>query len=232
VQLYFDTAPDRHGTAYRRLSSFGDDSWTYYWRVLAAEQIMRLYRSDPSQLHRLASLQTDAGSAAVALHPPDQTPAFADPAALSRGYAQAAVKPLPANPQALGLAYDPAMGSLAARLGAPAVLYRGLQAPALGLLIQLGARVQALSGSRAPLTVTSTVTDQRYQALVGANDPPAAAGWSFTLSRHYASPGEAAALQAVLDRLQSLNLIAWQRYPSEIEVTVASDARQVLTGGA
>ena len=33
--------------AYRLLSSFGDDSWTYYWRVLAAEQIMSLYRERP-----------------------------------------------------------------------------------------------------------------------------------------------------------------------------------------
>src|SRR5581483_5871320 len=71
VQLFFDTAPDRHQAAYRLLSSFGDDSWTYYWRVLAAEQIMRLYRTDPAGLRRLASQQTATDSAAYVLHPPD-----------------------------------------------------------------------------------------------------------------------------------------------------------------
>jgi hypothetical protein len=232
VQLYFDTAPDRNPTAYRLLSSFGDDSWTYYWRILAAEQIMRLYRSDRTQLERLASLETSAGSSAEALHPPDQTPTFADPASLSRGYAQGAVKPLPANPGALGLAYDPGMGAQAAKLGAPVALYRGLRQPALDLLLELATRVRALSHVGAPLTVTSTVSDQRYQGLAGANDPPAAAGWSFTLSRRYSSPRQAGALEATLDRLQALNLIAWQRYPAEIEVTVASDADQVIASGA
>ena len=53
VKLFFDTAPDRHPKAYRLLSGFGDDSWTYLWRVLGAEQIMRLYRTDPSGLTRL-----------------------------------------------------------------------------------------------------------------------------------------------------------------------------------
>jgi hypothetical protein len=200
VQLYFDTAPDHHSAAYRLLSSFGDDSWTYYWRVLAAEQIMRLYHSDPAQLARQASLQTSSGSAAELLHPPDQTPGFGDASALDRAYAAHQLVPLPANPGQLGLRYARAMG--------------------------------ALASGRAPLTVTSAVADRRYQQLEGANDPPAAAGWSFTLSRRYASGRQAEALQAVLDRLQALDLIAWERYPDEIEVTVAADAGQVLAHGA
>ena len=52
VQLYFDTAPDNHPEAYRLLSGFGDDSSLYYWRVLGAEQIMHLYRSDRAALKR------------------------------------------------------------------------------------------------------------------------------------------------------------------------------------
>ena len=46
AQLYFDTAPDHHASAYNLISGFGDDSSLYYWRVLGAEQIMRLYRTD------------------------------------------------------------------------------------------------------------------------------------------------------------------------------------------
>lgn len=232
VQLYFDTAPDHHAEAYELLSSFGDDSWTYYWRILAAEEIMRLYRADPQELQRLAALQTESDSAAEVLHPPGETPGFADPASLDRAYARGTVVPLPSNPQALGLTYDAGMGSLAPQLGVSPALYRGLRPPALHLLVELAARVRALEGGRAPLTVTSTVADQRYQQLAGSNDPPAAAGWSFTIARRYASGRQAEAFQAMLDRLQALDVIAWERYPSEIEITVASDADRVLAGGA
>ncbi len=46
AQLYFDTEPDHHTAAYNLISGFGDDSSLYYWRVLGAMDIMRLYRSD------------------------------------------------------------------------------------------------------------------------------------------------------------------------------------------
>jgi hypothetical protein len=240
AQLYFDTSPDHHAAAYQLLSGFGDDSWTYYWRVLAAEQIMRLYRSDPGALGRLASLQTGvgsgalqtaAGSGALVLHPPDRTQVFPDPAALQSAYASRAILPLPSNAGALGLAYDPAMGSLAHRLGASPRLYRGLRAPALDLLIELAARVRALSGGLSPLIVTSTVSDVKYQRLAGFSYPRAAAGWSFTIARRYVREGQAVAFQAMLDRLQSLNVIAWQRYPNAIEISVAPDADRVIAEG-
>ena len=41
-QLYFDTAPDHNRAAYNLISSFGDDSSLYYWRLLGAEQIKPL----------------------------------------------------------------------------------------------------------------------------------------------------------------------------------------------
>lgn len=231
VRLFFDTAPDRHPAAYALLSGLGDDSWTYYWRVLAAEQIMRLYRTDPSALANLASLQTATGSAANVLHPPDPASTFADPRQLDIAYADRLILPLPANAKALGLSYDLGIGSLAHRLGVRRALYRGLRAPALALLIELAARVRALSGGVAPLIVTSTVIDQRYQRLLGIDDPTAAEGWSFTIARRYVREAQAVAFQAMLDRLQALDVIAWQRYPAEIEVTVASDAARVIDHG-
>jgi soluble lytic murein transglycosylase-like protein len=231
VQLYFDTAPDRHGSAYRMLSSFGDDSWTYYWRVLAAEQIMKLYRSDPAALRRLSSLQSGAGSAALVLHPPDRTPSLADPGAVASAYASHQLVRLPRNQASLGLAYDPGIGSYASKLGVSPALYHGLQPVALQLLIELAGRVRSLSGGARPLIVSSAVADQRYQQLLGASDPPAADGWSFTIARRYVSRAQAGAFQAMLDRLQALNLIAWQRYPEEIEVTVASDAARAIAAG-
>jgi hypothetical protein len=192
---------------------------------------MRLYRTVPSGLRRLASLQTATDSAAYVLHPPNPAETFASPQQLNLAYANRLIVPLPSNAHALGLAYDHGMGSLAARLGVTRALYRGLRAPALALLIELAARVRALSDGAAPLILTSTVLDQRYQRTLGINDPSAAEGWSFTIARRYVSGSQAAAFQAMLDRLQALNVIAWQRYPSEIEVTVASDAARIIAQG-
>jgi hypothetical protein len=231
AQLYFDSAPDHHAAAYRLLASFGDDSRTYYWRVLAAVSIMRQYRTDRGALARVAGLQTAADSAAQVLHPPDLSRPFRDPNALADAYLTRTVLPLPSNASRLGLAYDSGMGSLATRLHVSAGLYRGLRVPALDLLVELAARVRALSQGAAPLTVTSTSTDERYQRLLGAADPPSAAGWSFTIARRYVSRAQAVAFQTMLDRLQDLNVIAWQRFSSEIEVTVASDASEVIVNG-
>jgi hypothetical protein len=50
VQLYFDSTPQRHAAAYRRLASFGDDSSNYYWKLLAARELMRFARKDPRRL--------------------------------------------------------------------------------------------------------------------------------------------------------------------------------------
>jgi Transglycosylase SLT domain len=232
VQLFFDTAPDHNGSAYALLHSFNDDSLLYYWRVLAAASIMHMYRTDRGALAARAALETGAASNALVLHPPSSTQSFDNPAALRDGYARHAVLPLPANPGALGLAYDPSMGALAAGVHEPAALYRGLRPPALDLLIELAARVRAISGTRAPLVVSSTVTDQKYAALNGIQAVPlSSTGYSFAIERHYASSSQAQAFQAMLDLLQSLDLIAWVRDTTTIDITVSSDADRVLLNG-
>jgi hypothetical protein len=231
VQLFFDTSPEHNPHTFALLSGFLDQSSLYYWRVLGAVQIMRLYRAQPAVLARLAALQTSSDSAAEVLHPPDHTPTFSDPAALEAAYARGTLAPLPANAAQLGLSYSSSVGALARRLKAPPGLYRGLRPAALSLLLELAARVRTLSGGLGPLQVTSAVSDERYQQLLGVADPPAAAGWSFTLSRSYVGGRQAEALQGILDRLQALNLIAWSRYPSEIEITVAADAPRVIATG-
>ena len=73
AQLYFDASPDREPRAYRLLAGLGDDSKTYFWRVLASRAVMRLYRDDRGELERLASLQAGADSGELVLHPPDST---------------------------------------------------------------------------------------------------------------------------------------------------------------
>ena len=69
AQLYFDASPDSHARAYRLLYRLGDDSKTYYWRVLASREVMRLYRDDRAKLERLADLQAGASSGELVLHP-------------------------------------------------------------------------------------------------------------------------------------------------------------------
>ncbi len=232
VQLYFDTAPDHHASAYNHLSGFGDQSSLYYWRVLGAASIMRLYRSDRSELARLAALETASDSAAEVLHPPDRTPPYANPAALAAAYNDRTIVPLPSNAGRLGLSYDPQMGSYARQAGAPVALYRGLRPTALQLLIELAAQIRDLSGVAAPLIVWSTVTDLHYQQTLAITDPVGATGYSFQILRQYARPAQAAAFQEMLDRLQSLNVIAWAPEAEVINITVASDAVRVIGGGA
>ncbi len=221
ARLYFDVAPDRHAAAFRLLAGFGDESSLYYWRILGAESIMRLYRYERGTLRRLAGLATAASTNALVLHPPDRTPTFADAAALSAAYQNHTLVPLPANATTLGLSVDRTMGSGS---GAPRALYRGLRPGALRLLIALAARVHGLAGGAGPLTVTGTVTDQAYARRAGVGYAASSTGWGLRLSRHYASPAQAGALQSVLDRLQSLNLIAWTRDASLLDLVVAGDA--------
>jgi len=234
AQLYFDTAPDHNPATYRLLSGFGDQSSLYYWRVQGAVQVMKLYRHDRAALKRLASLQTQRDSTAAVLHPPDRTTSYADPAALGAAYAKRELVRLPRNGTALGLVYGRTLGEGARRLGVPPAVYRGLRPAALDLLVELAARVRTLSGggrAHAPLVVARAVTDAHYQRALGIDDPDALTGYTFSIARHYASSAEAAAFQSVLDRLQALNLIAWSRGLSTIEVTVAPDASRYLVDG-
>ncbi|MEO6859454.1 MAG: transglycosylase SLT domain-containing protein [Solirubrobacteraceae bacterium] len=224
AQLYFDTAPDLHRQAYNLLAGFGDDSSLYLWRVLGAAQIMRLYRTDRTALRHLSALQTSAASNALVLEPPGSSPRFADAPALSAAYQDHSLVPLPSNATQLGLIYDPAMGAGAAKLGVPRGLYRGLRPVALRMLIALAARVRALSGGAAPIEVRTAVADRQYIHETGTGFASSADGYSFQIARRYVSTTQANAFQAVLDRLQALNLIAWSRDPSSIDITVARDA--------
>jgi hypothetical protein len=222
AQLYFDSAPTRHAEAYRRLAGFGDDSWTYYWRVLAAVQIMHLWRTDRAALRRVNDLEFADEAGGSVLHP--HVAPFADPAALAAAYQSHAIVPLPSNALALGLVVNRSMGAAAKQVGAPRSLYRGLRPEAARFLIELGAQVHRLAGGNAHLRIAATVQDEKFQSQTGISDPPAATGWSFDVQRRYTSRAEAVAFQAILDRLQSLHLIAWAREPDVIRITVASDA--------
>ena len=49
AQLYFDTLARQPRARVPAAAGLGDDSKTYYWRVLASREVMRLYRDDRAQ---------------------------------------------------------------------------------------------------------------------------------------------------------------------------------------
>ncbi len=234
ARLFFESTPNSHARAWRRLQGLGDDSVTYYWRVQAAREIMALYRSDPDALARTAELQTAKNSAEEVLHPSEETEVYDDPGELENAYRDSELRPFPDAPGDTGLRRDRQMGELAGRLDRPRTLYRGLRPEAYALALYLARLTRDAGGGVAPLTVTSTVRDREYQGLLRRGNPEATdnyslhtTGWSFDILRRYSGGKQAQALQYALDRLEALDLIAWVREPAAIHVTVSSDASRL-----
>src|SRR5919108_1516414 len=130
TQLYFDASPDREPRAYRLLAGLGDDSKTYYWRVLASREIMRLFRGDSARLERLASPQQGADSGEFVLHPPNRTATFDSREDVDRALKDGELRPV---------------GSGA------------LRPEAYALLAYIRAGVRNVSGVKQPLRLTRTV---------------------------------------------------------------------------
>jgi hypothetical protein len=217
AQLFFDSTPVRHAAAWRVLSSLGDDSSTYLWRIGAAKAIMSLYREGPKKLAAQALLQASPAGERV-LRPAASTPVFADDGALQSD-ALAVVSGAALRPSR-ALAATPASG-------------RALQPQALTLLRYLALGVREVSGTT-PITVTSATrsvkTEERdTRGAFDAEAPPSThtTGYAFDLSRDYRSPAQAQALQFWLDRLTALDVIAWVREPTVIHVTVGPRAAEL-----
>ena len=234
TRLYFDSTPLRHADAYRRMAAFGDDSATYLWRVLAAREIMRLYRQDPAELRRLAALHARKATAEEVLHPLVRTKVYATPDAIAAARDSGELRALPKNAADLHLRIDPRMGELAPKLRQRSSLYRALRPESLAVLVYIAAGAHEISG-QGPLDVTSTVRDEAYQRLLVKGNIQATrayslhtTGYSFDILRSYRSRRQATAFQFMLDRLTALNLIAWTAEPRAIHVTVSSDARVLI----
>jgi Family of unknown function (DUF5715) len=240
AQLYFDSSPLEHEAAWAILSRLSDDSSTYYWRVLAALEIMRLFRQDREELKRLAALHGKKATAEEVFHPEGDTRTFDDPGELADGLDSGELVRLPAGGK-YGFAVGRQLGELAGRLGADRSLYRALRPEALATLIYMSGRVQAITGTQGKkgrkhrLTVTSAVRDRAYQAaLVGRNPEATPAyslhttGYSFDILRDYANDRQAGAFQFALDRLKALGLIDYAVEPEAIHVTVSNRADRLL----
>jgi hypothetical protein len=235
AKLFFASAPDRHARAWARLNALADDTRNYYWKVLAAERIMWLYRHNPRALEADEWLQGQKNSAEEVLHPRTHTWRFARPKDIAHAERRQTLVPLPTSSRKTYIAVSPFLGQLAHRLHHRRRLYRALRPGALDVLLYIGERVHELSGAKRPLLVTSAVRDLRYQRLLKRVNENAArtyslhtTGYAFDLARSYSSRRQAAALQFVLDRLEALDLIAYIKEPDAIHVAVASHAGRRL----
>jgi hypothetical protein len=222
AKLLFDSSPLHHASAYAWLSQLGDDSSTYYWRVLAARQIMQLYRSNPAELDHQNSLQTASGSAEAVLLTAG-TRFFDSRQALAAAESNGTLLALPSGSQATRDGIAPA-GPL------------HLRREALATLLYIAAGTRSIGKSAAPLQVTSAALDTADLPTaahashgLADSDPSHASGYAFDIARSYASPAQALAFQFMLDRLQTLNLIAWQRHRREIHI-VAGPGASLLKG--
>ena len=237
TQLFFDSSPTRNPQAWKILSGLGDDSATYYWRVLAAREILNLYRTDRIALKELARLHGNKATAEEVFHPEEETRTFDDAGELSDGLDAGELVAIPADP-GLGFKVGPQLGELARQLDVERSLYRALRPQALAALVYMAGRVRAITGRNGPkqrLIVTSAVRDRAYQErLVGRNSEATPAyslhttGYSFDILREYASDRQANAFQFVLDRLKALAVIDYAVEPAAIHVTVSDQAEPLL----
>jgi hypothetical protein len=82
-------------------------------------------------------------------------------------------------------------------------------------------RPEALAVALYVAAQVRTISKAAALRVTGADD----GGWTFRISRRYASDDQAQAFQYVLDRLQVLNVIAWSRSATSISVTASRDAK-------
>ncbi len=234
AQLYFDSSPLRNPMTWALIDSFGDDSASYLWRVLASLEIMQAYRSDRDELERLAELYTAKSTAEEVFHPEPDTEVFADPDRIAEARRDGEILELPRGPE---VDFRPArqLGELARELGVDKRLYRALRPEALAALIYLSSRVRAISGRDERLVVTSAVRDRQYQELLVKRNRQATpnyslhtTGWSFDIWRRYESDAQARAFQFVLERMRALGVIDYAVEPEAIHVTVSSEAEALL----
>jgi hypothetical protein len=149
ARVYFDSSPTDHREAWQQLAAFGDDSQTYYWRVLAARDIMRLFREDPTRLERLSELHGRGASAELVLHPPRAVRRFAAPDALEAALRLGRLEQVPDDPARLHFRVDPRLEATVRDLGGDPRAYRAPSEGAAPSRLPGGGGVPARPGGEA-----------------------------------------------------------------------------------
>jgi hypothetical protein len=199
----------------------------YYWKVLAAERVLRLYRHDRAALRYEQRLQLRKSSAEEVLHPRTTTPQFRTPIAIAHAWHRHYLVTIPRNSARTHIRISRSLGELARVLHQNRRLYATLRPQALEVLLYIGHQMRRWR----PLLLTSAVRDDRYQRLLTTMNPAATraysmhtTGYAFDIRRSFSSGAEKRALFRLLDRLQAVNAIAYIPEFAALHVAVASDA--------
>jgi hypothetical protein len=196
----------------------------YYWKVLAAERVLRLYRHDRAALRYEQYLQFRKNSSEEVLHPRATTTQFRTRVAIARALHEHVLVPVPRDWRRTHIRISAALGQLAPR---HRKLYASLRPAALDVLLYIGHEMRAYK----PLLLTSAVRDGRYQRLLTRVNPVATraysmhtTGYAFDIFRSFHSAAQKRAFFLLLARLQAVNAIAYIPEYAAMHIAVASDA--------
>jgi hypothetical protein len=166
--LYFKTTPLTEPAAFSYLYGRSDNHRYYWWKILAAERAIDLYRRDPAKFREQWSALRPGQRLEVVWYPHSKELNFHDVAALEQGYAAGQLVRWPASARSHGLVLD----NVAPLDPANAYQYKGLRPEALGALFRVADLYLANGGSSAPLRLYSLVQTERYRAQLNAVRPP------------------------------------------------------------
>lgn len=199
-------------------------AFDYYWKVLAAERVLRLYRHDRAALRYEQRLQLKKNSAEEVLHPRPSTHQFRTRGAIARAVRAHVLVPIPRDWRRTHIRVSPLLGQLAPRHRR---LYASLRPAALHILLYIGHELRAYR----PLLLTSAVRDDAYQRRLTQVNPVATraysmhtTGYAFDILRSFHSRAQKRAFFRVLERLQAVNAIAYIPEFAAMHIAVAADA--------
>ncbi|MDH7568997.1 MAG: transglycosylase SLT domain-containing protein, partial [Armatimonadota bacterium] len=178
-EVYFGVSPRRHPRAFSYLYGRADDHRYYWWRILAAERALKLFRTDPARFEAWWEALAPGYPLDRAWYPDALSQPYADVEALRSAAARGELLPIPDNAARFGFAPR----SVAPLDAANERHYRVLRAEALGMVRRV-AELYRREGGREPLRVTGAAATVAYAARLAA----AAAGVSPSQQPQDANP--------------------------------------------
>jgi hypothetical protein len=166
--LYFKTMPLAQPAAFSYLYGRSDNHRYYWWKILAAERAIDLYRRDPAVFREQWRALRPGQRLEVVWYPDSKELNFHDTAALKQAYAAGQLVHWSTNARKHGLL----LADVAPLDPANAFQYKGLRPEALGALYRIADLYLANGGSHAPLRVHSLVQTEEYRARLSALRPP------------------------------------------------------------
>ena len=231
-RLYYDASPVRNPRTWKLISSLGDDTKHYLFKVEASKEILRLAGTDIEALRDANEAQTAKASAEEVLRPESRYAPYEGNEDLREAYARSELVPLPSDPRRLAYRIGKGMGVLSKRLKQPRILYQGLRREALACLLYISKEYRRIAGKAwRPLRITSTVRDLPYQReliQVNSQATPEFSLHTTGFAIDIAKPRAEGPLRFMLERLQALDVISWVEEPGAFHMTVGPGAKALM----